>query len=71
MEKYSLTGEGSFLWNRREEVFWGKTSRTEGALASVPDILQSRDEAEEAEVRLFRALDTDLGDLAGCPWAGY
>ena len=24
MEKYSLTGEESFLWNRTEEVFWGK-----------------------------------------------
>ena len=32
-----------------------KTSRTEGALACVPDILPISDEAKEAEVRLFRA----------------
>lgn len=64
-------GKDPFSGIGGKKCFGEKTSRTEGALACVPDILPIRDEAEEAEVRLFRALDTDLGDLAVCPWAGY
>ena len=64
-------GKNPFSGIGGKKSFGGKTRRTEGALACVPNILQMRDGAEDAEVRLFRALDTDLGDLAVCPWAGY
>lgn len=60
MERHSLTGEKSLLWN------WGQDERylVAGALVSVPEIPQISHEAKEAGVRLTRARDMDLGNPA-------